>query len=128
MAITLNLEKGLPKADQAIQSLIEGIDRATRSGEKAIIIIHGYGSTGTGGTIRLVVREFLDDCIKKSRIRNYFKGENWSIWNSERSQALELCPELENDEDLSRLLGQENKGITIAILKESGARAPRKRF
>jgi hypothetical protein len=128
MASTLNLKKGWPKADQAIQRLIEGIDGAERNGEKAIIIIHGYGSTGAGGTLRLAIREFLEDYVKKKRIRLYIKGENWSIWKSERSQALELCPELENDEDLNKLIDQENKGITIVILKKSGARAPDLRF
>lgn len=128
MAITLNVEKGRPGTDQAIQRLIEGIDKATRSGEKAVIIIHGYGSTDAGGTLRLAIREFLDECIKKKRIRAYITGENWSIWKSERSQALELCPELVNDVDLDQLLDRRNKGITISILKDSGGKAPKVRF
>ena len=43
--------------------------------EKVIKIIHGYGSSGIGGTIRDMVRKSLRNHLKKENIKAYIPGE-----------------------------------------------------
>ena len=45
----VNLERGFPTVDMAIREMISQLGTYKRLGYRAIILIHGYGSTGTGG-------------------------------------------------------------------------------
>jgi len=48
---TYNVEAGLPILDEARRLAIEEIKRAKREGVKVLKVIHGYGSSGKGGTL-----------------------------------------------------------------------------
>lgn len=53
MAISIiNLEAGMPTVELARSRLNQGLQSARMRGEKAVKIIHGYGSTGRGGKIK----------------------------------------------------------------------------
>ena len=58
---TINIEAGMPSSQQAMTTLNNRIYAERASGAKCAKIIHGYGSTGKGGTIRTVCPEIRKD-------------------------------------------------------------------
>ncbi len=109
---TINLEEGLPTVDQAIRRLTFEMMRARAERAVALKLIHGFGSSGTGGRIRVEVRKYLNVLKKRGAIRLFIAGESFSIFDQEARKALDICPELRSDRDLDR----HNNGITILIL------------
>ena len=55
----VNLENGRPRVKQALMQLDFEIQNGRTGNLKVLKIIHGYGSSGVGGTLRIAVREFL---------------------------------------------------------------------
>lgn len=110
--LEFNLEAGMPYADAAVRRLtaILHVQRAART--KAFKIIHGYGSTGKGGKLRVELRRYLDACIKKGLVSGYVKGEEFSIFDAGTRALLARCPEAAKDRDLEKY----NNGITIILL------------
>lgn len=108
----LNIEAGLPTVDEARQRLLAELRQARQSGIIAIKIIHGYGSTGTGGALRPALRKSLLLRKKEGLVTRVIFGEKWSVFEEDARYAIERCPELRSDRDLNR----SNAGITIAVL------------
>ena len=108
----LNVKKDMPTAGDAIKRITYDIRNAKAWGCSAIKIIHGYGSTGGGGKIRVEARRYLQQQKEKRFIKGYILGEDFSIFNDETRKAFLLCDELRHDSDLDR----HNNGITIVIL------------
>lgn len=75
-------------------------------------LIHGYGSTGAGGDIRIAVQKRLRELAEGGQIRSCIFGENWSKSDDEAWRLLQSHPDLKGDPDL----GRRNRGITIVIL------------
>jgi hypothetical protein len=65
---------GQPTVDVAL-SLLDNALRLYKSSEKCIKIIHGYGSSGAGGAIRVAVRRALSEKQSKGIIKAYIPGE-----------------------------------------------------
>ena len=77
-----------------------------------IKLIHGYGSSGAGGEIRIAVQKRLAEMTSREEVRTCIFGENWAK-SDERAWALITArPELKQDSDL----GKRNLGITIVVL------------
>ena len=57
----LNLELGRPTADEALRRLTAEIAACRHMKRPVLKIIHGYGSSGTGGKIRTASRKYLRD-------------------------------------------------------------------
>lgn len=55
----VNLENGRPRVKQALMQLDFEIQNGGTGNLRVLKIIHGYGSSGVGGTLRLAVREML---------------------------------------------------------------------
>ena len=108
----INIKSDMPVVDVAIKRITFQIRSLKASGAAAVKIIHGYGSTGTGGKIRTAAREYL--AVQKSQklICDYIAGEDFSIFNESTRRAFLLCDDLRRDRDLD----QYNNGITIVIL------------
>lgn len=49
----VNIEKGHPPVDEAMRRMVNGLTTAKREGIKSVVLIHGYGSSGEGGAIKL---------------------------------------------------------------------------
>jgi len=75
-------------------------------------VIHGYGSSGAGGDIRLAVQRRLQELAEAGQIRGCIFGENWAKSNDQTWRLLKGQPELKGDPDL----GKGNEGITIILL------------
>ena len=106
----VNLEKGSPTKAQAVQKMKNSLSTYKGLGAKAVILIHGYGSTGVGGGIRIAVKEALAESSMRGIVRFFFGGENWSEYKRE---AVAVCKQLKEYE---RTIDR-NKGLTVVILK-----------
>ena len=110
--MTINLEDGMPTVEQAQRRLTAELGRARGSGAQAVKLIHGYGSTGVGGKLRIGIRQFLGTKKRQNTIKTFVSGEEWDIFNEESRRLLEVCPDLSRDRDL----GRGNPGITLVLL------------
>lgn len=109
---TIKIKEGMPTVKQAEARLLREMDRAKKEGVSAIKIIHGYGSTGAGGRLRIGLREFLARQKKFGKISDFIPGEDFSIFNMPTIYAIDACEDLRRDSDLNR----SNNGITIIVL------------
>jgi len=107
-----NIKDDMPTAGNAIKRVTFHLRIGKELGAGAVKIIHGYGSTGSGGKIRKMTRQYLEDQKEKGRIRDVIPGEVFSIFHEGTRQAFSRCPDLRKDEDLER----HNNGMTIVVL------------
>ena len=56
----VDLERGMPRAEQSIRQMLFERRRIPGLGCSAVKLIHGYGSSGAGGRIRVEARRRLD--------------------------------------------------------------------
>lgn len=75
-------------------------------------VIHGYGSSGEGGDIRIAVQRRLREVAEAGQIVGCIFGENWAKSDEATWRLIQGEPELKSDPDL----GQRNRGITIVLL------------
>ena len=109
----VNLERGMPTADQAVRQLTFYIHNSRARGYEVLKIIHGYGSSGTGGKIRLEARKYLTRLSAKGEIGGFIPGEEFSIFQEDTRRAFLRCDELRRDRDLER----HNNGVTFILMK-----------
>jgi hypothetical protein len=102
----------MPQVHEALARLDRDLAAARQQGETLLKLIHGYGSTGAGGDIRIAVQKRLRELADNGQIRSCIFGESWSKSNDEAWQLLQSHPALKSDADL----GRRNQGITIVIL------------
>jgi len=106
------MKEGMPSVEQARARLQTELRTARQSGVKILKLIHGYGSTGVGGDLRVALQSTLRQMAQRHEIGDCIFGENWRT-SDERSWALlKRIPELRGDSDL----GRGNKGITLVVL------------
>lgn len=108
----VNLEQGMPTVEMARNRLNNALQTARMQGDKAIKIIHGYGSSGKGGAIKADVHKNLAQKLRSGAIKSYVKGEDFSPFSEVSRQITAKCPDLTKDRDYSR----GNDGITIVLL------------
>ncbi|MEG2377901.1 MAG: Smr/MutS family protein [Clostridia bacterium] len=109
---TVNIEAGMPTADEAVRRLTYEISAARRDGASGIKIIHGYGSSGVGGRLRTELRRYLARQKDTSKIKLFIEGERLSIFDADTRAGFRYCPELRGDSDMERY----NNGVTVIIL------------
>lgn len=109
---TVDLEAGRPTADQALVRLRGALATFRRQGIRRVRIIHGYGSTGTGGAIRQAVRAALPALVREGRARAYCAGEAFGPFDEAGRSLLALEPAFRNEPDW----GRGNEGITLVLL------------
>lgn len=108
---TVNLEQNRPTVQQATLRLSQELRLAKCNRQRALKVIHGYGSTGKGGAIKQAALKMLDERKRSGQLRHYVKGEDFTPFTESGRKALELCPELRSDRDY----GRQNDGITVVI-------------
>lgn len=112
MVRVVNIKKDNPSADVAVFNLQVAISDAKKMGDKALIVVHGYGSHGKGGLIKKEMHEMLLKAVKNHDISFFVLGENWGEFNNDKIRACEICPDLIINPQLSGL----NSGVTVIIL------------
>ncbi len=108
---TINLEAGHPLVEDALNLMERKLYDARLEGTKVVRLIHGYGSSGTGGAIRVAVRKKLSFLCRNGSIKRYVGGEECLMSNvgrALRSQYSQLRLSLATD--------QRNPGITLVEL------------
>jgi len=102
----------MPEVQEALARLDRELTAARQRGDGLLKLIHGYGSTGAGGDIRIAVQKRLRELASNGQIRSCIFGESWSKSDDETWRFLQSHPALKNDPDL----GRRNQGITIVVL------------
>jgi len=109
---TVNLKEGMPQVHQALSQLDGELARARAEGYGLVKLVHGYGSTGAGGEIRIAVQRKLREMSDHGQIRGCIFGEDWSRSNEQTWTLLGSHADLKHDRDLGKL----NRGITVVML------------
>ena len=102
----------MPSVREALQRLERELSLARQEKVKVLKLVHGYGSTGAGGDIRIAVQKCLMEMMQNGQIRGCIFGENWSKSDEHTWKLLQSQPELKSDSDL----GRGNRGVTIVLL------------
>ncbi len=102
----------MPAVSEALQRLEREIALAREERHALIKIVHGYGSRGVGGDIRIAVQKRLRELVDSGEIRNCIFGESWGRSDEVSWRLLRSNPELKKDSDL----GRGNRGITIVVI------------
>ncbi len=109
---TVNLKVGMPFVEEAIKRLQREIAEAKQQHISSITVIHGYGSTGAGGAIRVECRKMLDYFVSIRAINTYLPGETFNHREKSVKNILQRYPALANNKNYNR----NNPGITLVIL------------
>ena len=109
---TVNLEQGKPLVRHALAQLDRELVLARQQHRPILKLVHGYGSTGLGGDIRIAVQKQLRELQDRGSIRACIFGEDWSTSDTLTWELLKTNPALKSDPDL----GKRNQGITIVLL------------
>jgi len=102
----------MPSVQEALQRLDREIALARQQKHSLLKIVHGYGSTGAGGDIRIAVQRRLHDLSECGQIRGCIFGENWSKSDEASWRLMQAQSDLKTDSDL----GRRNQGITVVLL------------
>jgi hypothetical protein len=109
---TVMLKEGMPSVEQARARLHGEIQAARQSGVKVLKVVHGYGSSGVGGDLRIALQATLRQMVAGREIGECIYGEKWRTSDERSWELLKSMPELKEDSDL----GKGNKGVTIVVL------------
>jgi len=109
--ITINLEEGRPLVDEALDRLTRKLYDARMQRTKVVRCIHGYGSSGTGGAIKLAVRQELETARGNGTIQYYVNGEDYPHSDTGRRLRSQF-PQMEEHLRTDR----RNRGITLVVL------------
>src|SRR5581483_4640838 len=108
----VKLKADMPTVERARSRLGTEISLARQQDHVAIKVIHGWGSHGVGGDLRIALQASLASMAKAREITAYIAGENWRISDEQTWALLKRLPTLKQDSDL----GKNNKGISIVVL------------
>lgn len=106
----VNLERGKPTVDVAMRKLVDELTAAKRLGYRSVIVVHGYGSSGVGGAIKVALKGKLREGSLRGIVRDFIGGEDWI--NSKR-KFIEICPQLKNYNKYV----EGNRGLSVILLK-----------
>lgn len=97
----------------AIFLIEQEIKNASMEGVNVIIIIHGYGSSGTGGIIKREVLEYLAQQKKQKNIIDFVAGEHWAEHNDIVKTMEQKFPEL----ILNNQINNYNSGVSVVWIR-----------
>lgn len=106
----VNLEYGMPTVVEALLKMRNSLSTCKRQGYKAVILVHGFGASGVGGSIKTAVIKCLAENCMRGIVRDYFGGEQWI---NRKREILGICKDLKNYE--RKISG--NYGITVVLLR-----------
>ncbi len=112
----INLEFNMPTVDSAMDRLQEHLDIIKGKDIRTIKVIHGHGSSGTGGKIRQAFRQAMDYGLWGEAIIEVYYGEVLLPYHHEYKNLLERYPSIKHviTKDM-----QGNPGITLLILDKN---------
>ena len=111
--VEFNIKVGNPSVEEALDKLTQKIREFQELGIRAIVLIHGYGSSGQGGRIKWAIHDALENNQYADRVEEYYFGEQVPF-GSQICQAL-----LKQRPGLKQYLNHfkaGNAGMTILLL------------
>jgi len=81
-----------------------------RQGVKAVVVIHGYGSSGVGGAIKTAVSPILAAPEMAGLVRKFVPGEDFT--GTKRRDLIAMCKGLGEAHGI-----EGNAGVTIVVLR-----------
>ena len=111
--VTINIEQGRPTVEEAAQRLTNGLYRVRASGVACAKIVHGYGSSGSGGAIKAAIPKLMRDMQAKRLIKGYIRGEDFGPFSVAARDLAAGMKQIKSDPDW----GRSNDGITIVLFK-----------
>ena len=108
----LNVKEDMPVVSDALDRMRMGLQEMRSGRVKVVKLIHGYGSTGRGGKIRISVREELASMKRRRQIRDFIPGENFGPADPASRKLVEEDRNMARDPDYGRM----NHGITVVVL------------
>ena len=109
---TVNLKIGMPTVPDARVRMLSELNLARRGGVAFVKFIHGYGSSGVGGDLRIALQSSLRQMQERKEIRACIFGEDWGRGDEAAWSLVNGFPELRTDPDFDK----RNKGITLVML------------
>ncbi len=109
---TFDIKSDMPTTAEAGVRLAN-IIRTSNGKDKVIKIVHGYGSTGVGGSIKKTVHASLRNRVRSGEIKAYIPGEAFSHPMGFDEIIQTYASLLKSDSDYRKM----NDGITFVILK-----------
>ena len=110
----VNIKNGMPNTDYAIFLLEKEISFAKAEGNNVLVFIHGYGSKGYGGAIKIEVEKKLQHLKKEKKICTYVCGDKWSDNYEDVQRIYKYAPELSINNQVSNI----NSGVTVVLCFE----------
>ena len=108
--IEINIKEGMTPLYEAMENLKSSIVWCKKHEFKCILVIHGYGSTGKGGSIQKKAREWLMAQERNKKIKKVIFGEKCSLFNFDFLKLKNQYQELEP------LMKVSNYGVTVVEL------------
>ena len=99
----INVENGFT-SDDALAYVKQVLSNSKKT---CVYIIHGYGSSGKGGVIRVKARQWLNAQVRNGTVKAVINGEDFNVLNF---KALELKNKYKELEQLFRVC---NHGVTV---------------
>ena len=111
--IEINIKQGHPYVEEALDQLTEQLRKSLELGIKAIVLIHGYGSSGEGGRIKSALHDALENNRYADRVEEYFYGENVAYGSQSYHALLKRRPGLKR---YLKRFKEGNAGMTVLLL------------
>ena len=108
----VNIEQGLPTVDTAMRYVEQALSRARAYGYPVMKLIHGYGSSGSGGKIKTAVHRELSKYKSTGKIREFVAGENFTLFDPATQRIIAAYSEITRDSDYLKA----NQGITVILI------------
>ena len=111
--IELNIKQDGPYVEEALERLTDYLRKSLEIGIKAIVLIHGYGSSGEGGRIKWAIHEALESNRYTDRVDEYHFGEDVAFGSEAYHALLKRRPGLK---PYLKRFKEGNAGMTVLLL------------
>jgi len=108
----VNLEAGRPFVEAALRKLALELANGRQQNLRVLTVIHGYGSSGKGGAIKVECRKVLEYLKGKGEINTFIAGEDFRQRSGPTRDLLRRFPLLADNVHLNK----GNPGITLVVL------------
>ncbi len=97
---------------QARSALEREFSASLKAPDDFLIIVHGHGSSGTGGKIKVMVHDFARSMIGAKRAKDFIKGEDLTRTSSSSKRISSNYPMAKNLKEWNK----RNAGLSILVL------------
>lgn len=111
--VEINIKQDGPFVEEALERLTDLLRKSIEVGIKAIVLIHGYGSSGEGGRIKWAIHDALENNRYSDRVDEYHFGENVAYGTQAYHALLKRRPGLKR---YLKRFKEGNAGMTVLLL------------